>query len=45
MQDNKMMKVIQIPDNPPGRPLFRKLFQKEQGMREKNLFYPSEPVI
>lgn len=45
MQDNKMMKDNQIPDNPPGRLLFRNLFQEEQGMREKNQFYPSESVI
>lgn len=36
MQDNKMMKDIQIPDNPPRRLLFRNLFQEEQRMREKN---------
>jgi len=35
MQDNKMMKDNQIPDNPPGRLLFRNLFQEKQGMREK----------
>lgn len=35
MQDNKMMKDNQIADNPPGRLLFRNLFQEEQGMREK----------
>lgn len=36
-----MIKDIQIRDNPPGRLLFRHLFQEEQGMREKNQFYPS----
>lgn len=41
MQDNKMMKNIKVPDNPPGRLLFRNLFQEEQGMRDKNQFYPS----
>lgn len=30
-----MMKDIQVPDNPPGRLLCRKLFQEEQGMREE----------
>lgn len=40
-----MMKDIQIPDKPPGRLVFRDLFQEEQGMREKNPFYPSESVI
>lgn len=40
-----MMKDIQIPDNPPGRLVFRDLFQEEQGMREKNPFYSSESVI
>lgn len=36
-----MMKDIQVPDNPPGRLLFRNLFHEEQGMGEKNQFYPS----
>lgn len=33
-----MMKDIQVPDNPPGRLLCRKLFQEEQGMREEKKF-------
>lgn len=41
-----MMKDIQVPDNPPGRLLCRKLFQEEQGMREeKKSVYPSESII
>lgn len=34
MQDNKMMKNIKVPDNPPGRLLFRNLFQ-EFGTRDE----------
>ena len=33
MQDSKIMKDIQVPDNPPGRLLFRNLFHEEQGTR------------
>lgn len=44
MQDNKMMKDTQIPDNPPGRLLFRNLFQGEQEMKEK-ICFTHHPVI
>lgn len=38
MQDNKMMKDAQIPGN-PRKAYVRNFFQREQGMKEKNLFY------